>query len=315
MGWRDHLEGPLRARRARRATADLERFAEEVDGEMDGARGLCLPGPTSAWVRVEVDGERLVLRVRAALDPHGLLRLSAPLTAVGDSIRDDPRIATLLRDAESVHLTLTHDNDTLALVGPVEPLDAERLRVAAVLAGKLANRLPIVASDVIGTRRVYVPPGLDAWVALAQAWDLETGESTRDLAGVHLGHGITLWATPSGSSHRRTRIRVDAPAESLAIIASHPSDTGVDCGMPLRGGFGALFVRIGDDEVSIRAAGSGTLPPLADRVGHPFELRWDADGLTLEVAGHLAGALRPTAEQVLRVATALADPRRSSPYR
>jgi len=315
VGWRDRLEGLLRERRTRLARAELERFAEELEAEVDRARGLSLPGTTPTWARVEIDGAAVVLRVRAAVDPHELLRLPAPLTAVGESVRDDPRIATLLRDAESVQLTLTHDNDTLALSGPAEPLDAERLRVAAVLAGKLASRLPIVASDVLGSGRVYVPPGLDAWLALARAWGLEVGDSTRDLAGIHRGLGVALRGTDRAWGAASTRIRVDAPTETLSLFASHPTDAGVDCGMPLRGGFGALFVRIGDDEVSLRAAGSGTLPPLAERVGHPFELRWDPDGLTLDVAGLLVGALRPTAEQVLSVATALADPQRGAPYR
>jgi len=310
MGWRDHLEAPLRARRARRATAALAQHAEELEGSMDGARGLRLPGSPPAFARVEVDGAEIVLRVRASLDPAGLIRLRSPLSAIGEGLLEDPRIATLLRDAASVDLALSYDNDGLALSGPVEPLTVFRLRDAAILATKLANRLPVVARELVGVRAAYAPPDVDPWIALARDWGLDTGDSTRALVGIRHGLTIALEATPAG-----TRIRIDAPAEGLDLIARHPSDALEDHDMPLRGGFGPLYVRVGSDAISKRAAESETLPPLAERVGHPFELRWDPDGLTLEVAGHLAAALRPTAEQVLEVARALAGRRRGSPYR
>ncbi|MCA9606958.1 MAG: hypothetical protein KC619_15230 [Myxococcales bacterium] len=306
--WR-RWQGRIEASRAGRARDALLALAPELGATVVGAE-LLLEDEPDTRVGIDTSSGRVALHVRARIDPPLGLDLMAPAPRPGHHLLEASHIRSLTSDAVSLGLETWLGDEEVVLVGAVA-LDPTLVRTAGRLAAKLAARLPVLREQVIGP----IPPPSRAhavsWRGLATAWELDADATHRELTGTRGGLPVALRASLDRPGET-TRIEIDVAADELALVLASPDDASVP--LPVRGGFGRLWVRVGSDALSEHLHGSRALLPFERLVPPPYRLTWDPEGLVLTVGTLLTDTLHPTAEALLRLAHLLKTDG-SAPYR
>ena len=309
-GWIERARHGWARRRAERLSDELLSLAGELGWPVED--GAAHPADLDAPLRVEIVSEDAAVRLElvAAFDVFLDAGVARQLV-----LRADARIATLLSDAASLGLEAFIEDLSVRLTGRAEPLEAARIEDAAKLAAKLAARLPVVRIERFGPCEPRPPETHASWRELSEEWELESDRGYRWMAGARDGLPLELSAEELAPRRWRTTITIDARQDELALVAgSTPDEAHPE--VPFRGGFGALWVRIRDDELSAKLDAAGVLEELPDLVARPFVLVWDAEGLVLRAEALLDVRLRRCVEQLLKIARVGGFPARGvSPYR
>lgn len=303
--WRDRIH----ERRAAAAADSLFELAPELGVAVVGSE-LLLEEEPDTRAGIDTSSGRVALHVRARIDPPLGLDLMAAGPRPGHPLLEASHIRSLTSDATSLGLETWIGDDEVILVGPVT-LDATLVRTAGRLAAKLATRLPVLREQVIGPTPPRSRAHAVSWRGLAAAWELDADATHCELTGTRGGLPIALRAS-LGRPGEITGIEIDLAAEELALVLAAPDDASVP--LPVRGGFGRLWVRVGSDALSEHLHGSRALLPFERLVPPPYRLTWDPDSLVLTAGTLLTDTLHPTAEALLHLAHLLRTDR-SAPYR